>query len=246
MKAVILAGGYAKRLQPLTNNAAKPLLPVKGKPIIDHIMEKIEELKDTVDEVIVFTNEKFRGQFEGWLKARQFNVKVEIIAEPSRSEDEKFGAIRALSWLITNYGLDDDCLIIAGDNLFTSGLKPIVEYYFKNGKKPLIAVYDVKNLELVKHYSAVKIDSDTQRVIDFSEKPEKPETTLVSTCIYLMPKSILKLFNEYLKEGNNPDSPGYFIRWLHKKVEVYGYGLQGFWTDIGTPETYEKAKQSIS
>ena len=242
MKAIILAGGYARRLKSLASNLAKPLLLVKGKPIIDYIMEKLEELGDRVDMAIVLTNEKFKDQFEGWLQARKFGLKVSIIAEPSRSEKEKLGAIRALAWLTANYGLDDDCLIVAGDNLFTSSLKPMVEYYFKSGKKPVVAVYDIKNLELVKQYSAVKLDSNTQRVIEFSEKPEKPETTLINTCIYLMPKSILKLLNKYLEEGNSPDSPGYFIQWLHKKIDVHGYVLQGLWIDIGTPETYEKAK----
>ena len=137
MKAIILAGGYAKRLQPLTNNVAKPLLPIGGRPVIDYIMEKVQELGGFIDEVIIFTNEKFRAQFENWARSKHFRVKVKVIAEPSKSEEGKLGAIKALAWLAAKCNLKDDCLIIAGDNMFTSSLKPMVKYYFEVERKPV-------------------------------------------------------------------------------------------------------------
>lgn len=118
---MVLAGGYAKRLGLIGENTAKPLLPLGEKRVIDHIIDRVEELSE-VDEIIVFTNEKFKKQFEGWLKNRRHGKPIRIVAEPSRSEKEKLGAVRALAWLLEKYGIDDECLIIAGDNFFH--LKP--------------------------------------------------------------------------------------------------------------------------
>jgi glucose-1-phosphate thymidylyltransferase len=241
MKAVVLAGGYAKRLQPVLRNIPKPLLPVKDKAIVDYIVEKLFELKG-VDEIIVLTNRRLAGQFREWAKNRKYRG-IKIIAEPSRHEEEKLGSLGAIAWLISIKRLEEDCLIIGGDNLFTSSLKPVMKFYGKI-RAPLLVVYDLRSKRLAREYSVVKLDSKS-RVIGFVEKPEKPDSTLIGTCIYVMPKKILKMLHEYLREKGNPDSPGHFIQWLHKRTNVYGYRLKGQWHDVGTPRTYRKARETF-
>jgi glucose-1-phosphate thymidylyltransferase len=241
MKAVVLAGGYAKRLQPVLRDIPKPLLPVKGKPIVDYIVEKLFKLKE-IDEIIILTNRRLAGRFREWARNRKYRG-IKIVAEPSRHEEEKLGSLGAIAWLISIKKLEEDCLIIGGDNLFTSSLKPVMEYHGKI-RAPLLVVYDLRSKRLAREYSVVKLDSKS-RVVGFVEKPKRPDSTLIGTCIYVMPKRILKMLHKYLREGENPDSPGHFIQWLHKRTNVYGYRLKGQWYDIGTPKTYQKARETF-
>ena len=238
MIAIILAGGYGVRLRPLTRDTAKPLLPVGGRPIIDHIVGRLLTLEE-ITQIIVSTNERFLGQFSEWLNHRKYG-RVRIATEPGRSEDDKLGAVKALSEL--TMGLDStEYLVIAGDNLFTSDLKDVIEYY-RARQSPIVALYDVKDLEAAKRYGCVEVDADG-RIMGFKEKPERPKSTLIATCIYVLPERSLKRAREYLEEGNNPDAPGYFLQWLCRMEEVYGYVLTGYWSDIGNLESYEKAKK---
>jgi len=234
IKVIILAGGYAKRLWPLTFDRPKSLLTVSGKPIIDYIIEKLDDvgLKD----VIVSTNKKFEPDFKKWLdRSGRGNVRLEV--EESRSEKEKLGAIRALSMLTSN--ILDDCMVIAGDNLFTSDLKGILRM-FDELRSPIVGLYDVKSTDLARSFATVEID-DNNRIISFTEKPEQPETTLIGTCLYIFPNRTLSRLTEYLSWNLNKDAPGRFIEWLSKREPVYGYILGGKWWDIGTTRSYKEA-----
>lgn len=234
-----MAGGYATRLFPLTRHRAKPLLPMGGRPIIDHILDRLEGV-DGIVQVVISTNKKFEGQFAEWLSQRaQGNVRVR--AEPSDGKGNKLGAIRALGGLIAEMG-GDDFLIIAGDNLVTSDLGDMVRLY-REKKSTIIGIYDVGDIEAVKGYSAVEMDAEG-RIVSFEEKPKNPRSTTIGTCIYLFPNRSANRIHEYLAEGHNPDNPGSFIGWLSEREPVYGYLLQGRWWDIGTPKSYEDAKRA--
>ena len=238
MDAVILAGGYGKRLWPITLNVAKPLLPICGKPVIEYIMEKLSEI-NCIEHIIISTNLKFGDDFKRWAEEYK-DTRVKIIVEESRSEEEKLGAVKALSML--SQELENDVLVIAGDNLFTGSLKPMVEKY---SRETIIALYDVKDVELAKLYGVVQID-DESRIIDFVEKPERPVSTLVSTGIYIFPKEVLDMAKEYLCEGGGKDRLGEFIQWLYKRAPVHGYILDGEWWDIGDIKSYKRAIETLS
>lgn len=211
-----------------------------GKSVLDYILEKLNKL-DEVKRTIITKNMRFEPQFREWLKHKPYS-NVEVRIEPSSKEQEKPGAIKALSQLLPDLA-GNDIIIIAGDNLFTHNLNEIVEY-FKHNNGPVIAIYDIKNPKLARHLSTVETDGDG-RILSFEEKPENPKSTLIGTCIYILPSESLNNIREYLKGGNNPDSPGHFIQWLSKKQTLYGFILTGYWCDIGTPNTYEDAKRKF-
>ena len=232
MKVLIMAGGYATRLWPITKGKPKPLLPVGDKHIIDYILEKVRELDL---EVYVSTNKFFERHFKEWVKRSG----VELIVEETISEEEKLGTIGAIKYAVSKLGLDD-YLIVAGDNLFSFSLKEFLKRY---DGKPLIAVYDVGDFELAKRYGVVVLEGD--KVIDFQEKPLQPKSTLISTGVYALPKEIVGKIDEYLEEGNR-DSPGYFIEWLLKKgVEIYAYKFDDYWYDIGSADSYLEAMKTL-
>ncbi len=234
MKSLILAGGYARRLAPITDFIAKPLLPIGGKPIIDRILDKIKEAE--IGEIIISTNKYYEREFRYWMRCREENIK--LIIEPTKGEEEKFGAIAGINYAMDIMG-EDEYLVVAGDNLFDFSLRNLIDFYKRIGKT-VIAIYDVGDLEKAKRYGVVKINKKN-KIISLIEKPEKPDTTLISTATYVFPQGVKKRIEEYLSEKNNPDSPGYFISWLSKNYGVYAYSFRGLWMDIGNIDEYRRA-----
>lgn len=235
MRVIVPAGGFAKRLQHLGVHMAKPLVKVCDKPIIDYVMEKVINLNP--NEIIITVNKKFEKDFREWLSSRDYG-NAWLHVEGSMREEEKPGTVLSLAMLLNKIS-EDEYLIVAGDNLFSLNLKDFLNFFYVK-KAPVIALYDVKNIELVKMYSCVRISEDN-RVLEFVEKPANPGSTLISTAIYMLPWKSLIRVRDYLSEGGNRDAPGYFISWLCKNEPVYGYAFQGYWFDIGTPQTYEEA-----
>jgi len=239
MKAIIMAGGYAKRLWPLTKNFPKPLLEVGGRSIIDYALEKIENIPQ-VDKVYISTNRKFEGNLKDWLSKRKTSKKIEIVTEPTLSEDQKLGAIGAFRYVIDQKGIDDDLLIIAGDNIFEFDVNRLMDF-FSRTNRCVLGGFDVGSLDAVKGKYGIVVLNGT-KITDFLEKPENPPSSLASTGIYIFTKETLPLIDGYLKGGNKPDAPGFFISWLHKMQDVHCFVFKDKWFDIGSFEGLEEAK----
>ena len=221
MKALILAAGYATRLRPLTDSIPKQLLPVGGRPMVDWILDKIRET--SADEVHLVTNARFAADFERWAQGKD----VRVHNDGTRSNDDRLGAIGDIQFV----GLDDDALVVAGDNLFEYSLADY-EAYWRAKDGSCVAVLDVGDPELAKKYGIVDVDAD-DRIVSFVEKPENPPTTLCATATYLYNREHVRQVPTYLAEGNPPDQPGNYVAWLHKRAPVYAYRFQGDWYDIG-------------
>lgn len=239
MEAVILAAGYATRLYPLTENTPKPLLDVAGKPIIEHIIKKLEEI-DQIKKIYIVTNDKFEKHFKEWLVSYDAKKSIEIINDGTKSNEDRLGALGDIHYVISSKELDDDIILVAGDNLFELSLVDVINF-FKKRKSNVIVLHDVKDLELAKHYGVVEVNNN--QVINFEEKPISPKSTLASTGIYLFPKKTISLIKKYIVQGNNPDKTGNFIEWLHKRETVYSYVTDKNWYDIGSIKQLEKANK---
>ena len=240
MKAIILAGGFARRLWPLTKNKAKPLLEVGGKPIIAHLLDKIEKV-DEIEEVFISTNSRFEEQFKSFIKGFSAKKKLKLVIEPASGENEKLGSIGGLNYLINKEKINDDVIIIGGDNLFEFDINELIRFYNKK-KQLVVGVYDIKDKALASEFGVVSIDED-KKIINFEEKPAKPKTTLISTAVYIYPRKVLRLVKEYLEQGNCPDKAGSFLAWLHKKMEVFAFVFSERWFDIGSLEALEQARE---
>ena len=238
MDAIILAAGYATRLYPLTENTPKPLLNIAGKPIIEHIIKKLEEVNG-IDKIYIVTNDKFEQHFRKWVSNFDANNPIEIINDGTKSNDDRLGAFGDVHHTIDVKNLNDDIIVVAGDNLFELSLIEVASF-FKKRKSNVIVLHDVKDLELAKQYGIVEID-DNNRVINFEEKPVSPKSTLASTGIYLFPKRTIELIKKYIAQGNNPDKTGSFIEWLHKRDAVHSFVTDKKWYDIGSIEQYKTA-----
>jgi len=235
MKAVVLAGGYATRLWPITKHRPKMLLPIGEETVIDRIFRPLEA-DDRNDEVYVSTNERFAAEFEAHIADSDFE-KPRLSVEDTTEESEKFGVVGALGQLVAREGIDDDLLVVAGDNLIGFDLPDFVDY-FQERDTATLAAYDVGDREKAKSYGLVELDGE--RVVDFQEKPEEPNSTLVSIACYAFPADSIR-FEEYLSGDNNPDEPGWFLQWLQSQETVHAFVFDEPWFDIGTPESYLEA-----
>jgi len=240
MKIVILAAGYATRLEPLTLNVPKSLLEVGKKKIIDRILDKIEALKGGVDSIYIVTNAKFFNVFNDWLKSSEYAKGASLFNDGSVSNETRLGAIRDLELVMAGKAIDDDLLVVAGDNLFDFDLNKFMAFARSKPDGVSIALYDIKSLEAARNFGVLKIDP-AGRVVDFEEKPAQPKSTLISTGIYYFPKNKLEFIKEYVKMQNKLDAPGYYISWLVKRDKVYGYSFSEDWYDIGNLESLKKA-----
>jgi glucose-1-phosphate thymidylyltransferase len=232
MKAIILAGGYATRLQPLTDDLSKCLLPVGGKPVVDWILERIRVVEE-IDEVHVVTNSRFAQDFEHWA---MFKDGVTVHDDRTTSNEDRLGAIGDVAFALDQAGIvDDDVIVIAGDNLFDYDLQDYVDFWRSKGVASAVAVRDVGDLRLASQYGIVALDGD-DRVVEFVEKPAEPTSTLAATATYIYHREHLPLVSRYLGEGNAPDQSGSFFEWLRSREPVYGYWFTGIWLDIGNKE----------
>ncbi|WP_247728404.1 sugar phosphate nucleotidyltransferase [Halovivax limisalsi] len=236
MEAIVLAGGYATRLWPITRHRPKMFLPIGETTVIDRIFEELEA-DDRIETVYVSTNERFAEEFEAHLVDSPYE-KPQLSVEETTAEDEKFGVVGALEQLIDRERIDDDLLVIAGDNLISFAVSDFLDR-FEEREAPTLAAYDVGSRERASEYGLVELEGD--RVVDFQEKPDEPNSTLVSIACYAFPAETLPLFETYLDDGNNPDEPGWFVQWLRSRRATYAYTFDGAWFDIGTPESYLEA-----
>jgi|TARA_Y100000310_G_scaffold313595_1_gene362115 glucose-1-phosphate thymidylyltransferase len=241
IKAIVLAGGYGTRLYPLTENTPKPLLEVAGKPMVEHILGKLDEI-DLIDRIFIVTNDKFHNHFEKWLHEFDAKIPIEIINDQTKTNEERLGAMGDINYTIKNKNIEDDILVVAGDNLFELNLQDVNDI-FQEKNQDILVLFDVKDKELARQYGVVGIEDN--KVVDFEEKPENPKSTLISTGIYLFQKNTINLISEYISEGNNTDKTGDFVRWLYKKNDIYAYITDETWYDIGSSEQLEEANKKF-
>jgi glucose-1-phosphate thymidylyltransferase len=242
MKVLILAAGYATRLYPLTLTQPKPLLPVAGKPMIEYVIDNIAPIG--VDRIYVVTNAKFAGHFQKWAdeyRDKKAKLDFTIVNDGSTDDSNKLGAIGDMNLVITKENINDDLIVVAGDNLFSQSVEEFGKYC-RQKKAPVLAVYDVGSLEQIKKYNSISVDKDG-RITYFEEKPKVPTSTLTGIALYYYPKETLPLIKQYVAEGNNPDQPGRLVQWLYTRTPVYTWTVPGIWYDIGSKETLEEANR---
>jgi glucose-1-phosphate thymidylyltransferase len=243
MKVIILAAGYATRLYPLTLTNPKPLLPVAGKPMVEYVLDNLAAIGG-LDRVYVVTNAKFAGHFQKWADAyhaANAGLQFTIVNDGSTDDSNKLGAIGDIHFVLKTQNVEDDLIIVAGDNLFSEKLEAFGRFC-REKQAPVVAVYDVKELEQIKKYNALTLGPDG-RITFFEEKPKNPTSTVTAIALYYYPRATIPLIRQYIADGNNPDQPGRLIQWLYPRLPVYTWTVPGIWYDIGSKETLEEANQ---
>ena len=240
MKCIILAAGYATRLYPLTKNFPKPLLEVKGKTIIDWLIDDLEKTSN-IKEYIIISNHKFINHFENWKKDKKIANKIKILDDKTTTNETRLGAVCDIALAIDYFNLEDDLLVVAGDNLLDFSLSKFIEYY-ESKQSTCIMRYYTQDEQRLKKSANLKIDNN-DKVLEMIEKPQNPISNWCCPAFYIYHKSDVKMVNEAIKDGCNKDAPGSFISWLYDKSNVYAYKMPGKRYDIGNIESYKEVNK---
>lgn len=240
MKAIILAGGFATRLWPLTEKTAKPLILLAGKPMISWIVEGLPEDM----EIIVSTNAVFADDFEIWREKYFPQRNITIFVEDSENEQGKKGALFATALVIQEKKITDDLLLIAGDNYFGFSLQDFIHDFQKNPEDSLLAAYDIGDIEQAKLFGVVVPQQNDVRVEafvkSFQEKPEVPLSTLVSTGCFAFPQKLLREIVTFA-ETSRDDLGKIFEYFLQKNQQIRYFSFQEKWFDVGSFSAYLEA-----
>ena len=236
MKCLILAAGYATRLYPLTENFPKPLLKVRDKTILDWLIDDIEKAGE-VDQYIVISNHKFAHHFDAWAKEKQ---KITVVDDGTESNETRLGAVKDIQFAIEQLGLDDDMLVIAGDNLLDFSLTGFIAYAKEKKASCILRYYESSQQKLLK-CGVVTID-ENDRILRMTEKSPNPETHWCCPPFYYYTKADARLVEQGIAAGCGTDAPGSYIAWLCTQTPVYAMEMPGSRYDIGNLESYEKVQ----
>ncbi len=237
MKCIILAAGYATRLYPLTENFPKPLLKVQEKTILDWLIDDIDASKE-VDEYIVISNHKFYEHFALWAEGR---ANITVVDDGTSSNETRLGAVCDIQFAIDKLGIDDDILVIAGDNLLDFSLCKFIEYAKNKNTSCIMRYYEPEFKKLLK-CGVVTVD-DNDKILNMTEKSPEPATNWCCPPFYYYTKEDARLVKEGIKAGCGTDAPGSYIAWLSTQRPVYAFVMPGKRYDIGNLESYEKVQK---
>ena len=238
MKCVLLAAGYATRLYPLTENRPKSLLPVGDGTILDFIVGKVEAV-GRITEILIVSNHRFFSQFAEWRDGYSGRLRITLLDDGTTTNENRLGAIADLRFAVAAGELDEDLLVLAGDNLFDFSLVDFVDFFDQAGTD-CISVHALADEAALRRTGVVELDGNG-RVTGFEEKPACPKSQWAAPPFYLFRRESLPLFAQYLAGGNNPDAPGHFIPWLIRQRTVYAWCFAGRRYDIGSLASYEEA-----
>ena len=236
MTSIILAAGYATRMYPLTLNYPKPLLEVGGKKIIDWLIEDLE--KSGVERTVVVSNHKFISQFQAWAEGRENTI---VLDDGSEDNDHRLGAVKDIEFAIEKANIDDDIVVLAGDNVLNFSLSSFIEYGRKR-KTSCIMRHEEKDENKLRKTGVIEINED-ELVLNMEEKPKEPKSNWAVPPFYYYTKEDKDLIKEGIASGCGTDAPGSFVSWLVKTRPVHAYRMIGERFDVGSIEGYEKIKK---
>ena len=234
MKCIILAAGYATRLYPLTEKFPKPLLPVGGKPILDWL---IDDLKNEADEFIVVTNHKFADVFREWAGGKN---NIRILDDGTETNETRLGAVKDIE--LANRGLNDDVLVMAGDNVLDFSLVPFIRYAREKGTS-CVMCHEENELKRQQKTAIITVDSDAC-ITSYEEKPQVPKGNLAVPPFYYYQRGDLNRISEALDASCGYDAPGSYAAWLSGKTTMHAWKMPGKRHDIGDMKSYEAVRDS--
>jgi glucose-1-phosphate thymidylyltransferase len=236
VNAILLAAGYATRLYPLTENRAKPLLPVGGQPIIDYLVDRLDAAPE-IEQMFLVTNAKFAADFEEWASGRSMRTPLRVLNDGSTCNEERLGAVGDIQFALREAGIGtEEAYVLGTDNLPRFDLCDLISHALAKAASAVFACR-ARSPEEYERKGVAELAVDG-RILSFEEKPASPKGKLRVPPLYVYTADAIGLIETYLAEGNNPDAPGHFLAWLVERRDVYALRRDEGTHDIGTLDSY--------
>ena len=239
MKCLILAAGYATRLYPLTENFPKPLLEVGGKTILDWLVDDIDTA-GVVDEYIVVSNHRFAPHFTRWAAEKQ--QRITVVDDGTSTNETRLGAVKDVQFAIEQLGLEDDLLVIAGDNVLDFSLTRFIAYALEKGTSCVMRYHEPEEAKLRK--SGVALVDGNDLILSMEEKPAQPKSHWATPPFYYYTREDVARVAEGIAQGCGTDAPGSYIAWLCTQAPVHSMQMPGSRYDVGSLESYEQVQRT--
>ena len=240
MKCLLLAAGYATRLYPLTENFPKPLLKIGEKSILDHLVDDIDK-SGAIDEYAVISNHKFAHYFDEWVKTK--SQTIHVVDDGTSTNETRLGAVRDIEYAIKKLNIDDDVLVLAGDNVLDFSLCEFIEYIKDRKTSCIMRYYEEDETSL--HKRGVIETDENDVVLNMEEKPDEPKSHWCAPPFYYYTKEDAKKIAQAIDEGCGIDAPGSFISWLCKDSTVHAMKMPGRRYDVGNLESYNRINEQF-
>lgn len=238
MKCLILAAGYATRLYPLTENFPKPLLEVGGKTILEWLLDDMDTA-GVIDEYVVISNHKYARHFEAWAATKA--MKITVVDDGTISNETRLGAVRDIQFAIHKLNLEDDLLVMAGDNLLDFSMTAFIRYALQKNAPCTMRYYEPSFRKLLKSGIVSVDENDTITLM--TEKVPNPASNWVSVAFYYYPREVAKQIDQALADGCGADAPGSFLIWVSQRITSYAMEMPGKRFDVGDIASYEQVRR---
>lgn len=236
MKCIVLAAGYATRLYPLTENYPKPLLKVREKTILDWL---VDDLAPAVDEFVVVSNHKYAVHFGKWASSKE--LQVTVVDDGTETNETRLGAVRDIQLAVNQLGINEDCVVMAGDNVLDFSLKGFVRFAQNSGTS-CVMCHKEDRLAALQKTAVITLD-DQYRITSYEEKPQVPKGNYAVPPFYFYKAEDIKRIQEALDAGCGADAPGSYAAWLSGKTTMHAYVMPGKRYDIGDMKSYELVQE---
>ena len=246
MDGILLCAGFGTRLHPLTRDVAKPLLPVAGKPIVEHLVEQLAATQ-RIDHLLLVSNARFAPQFEKWRDAvagRWPGLRIEILDDGAVANEHRLGAVRDLAWALRERDVPGPALVSVGDNLFDYDLSRLVDDHAEHPRN-LVLTYREADRRRLQRTGVAEL-ADDGRIVRFWEKPADPPSDWACPALYVLEPEALASIPRFLEEHPDADAPGAWISWLAERQPVFAHAMRGRRLDVGDLESYRAAEAWIA
>jgi len=240
MVCIILAAGYATRLYPLTENFPKPLLEINGKSILDHLLDDLDT-SEKITKYIVVSNHRYFEHFKNWRNNKTLKGEIVVLDDGSESNETRLGAVKDVQFAIEKESINDDVVVIAGDNVLDFSLNRFVDYAKEKNTSAVMRYFEPEQKRLQK-CGVLEID-ENDRILGMEEKPQTPKSNWCCPPFYYYKKEDIALLDDAIAAGCGTDAPGSLVAWLCEKTAVSAMEMPGRRYDIGNLESYEQVQK---
>ena len=171
------------------------------------------------------------------------NAQFTIVDDGTTSNENRLGAVKDIQFAIERLQLDDDLLVMAGDNLLDFSLEGFIRYAKEKQATCVMRYYEADEARL--HKTGVAETDTDGRILSMEEKPANPKSHWCVPAFYYYTKEDARLIKKGIEAGCGTDAPGSFIAWLSTQTKVYAWEMPGRRYDIGNLASYEEVKRTF-